>query len=48
MLYISFFQCLNNTDNKNKNKPIEEIDYYLKNTFLTFLMQDIEMNPQKL
>ena len=42
--YIQFFPCVNSTENK-KCKPLEEIDYYLKNTFVSFQMQDIELTP---
>ena len=44
--YISFFPCTNSTKNNNKCKPAEVIDYYLKNSFLSFQMQDVEMTPQ--
>ena len=43
--YIQFFPCVNSTENK-KCKPIEVIDYYLKNTFVSFQMQDIELTPK--
>ena len=46
LFYISFFPCVNTTENKNHCKPLEEIDYYLSNTFLTIQVQDIEMTPQ--
>lgn len=44
--YISFFPCTNSTKNNNKCKPVEVIDYYLKGSFLSFQMQDVEMTPQ--
>ena len=43
--YIQFFPCTNTTEVK-KCKPLEEIDYYLKNTFVTFQMEDIELTPK--
>ena len=42
--YIQFFPCVNTTEKQNC-KPLEQIDYYLKNTFLSFELQDIELNP---
>ena len=43
--YVQFFPCINTTDNQ-KCKPLEEIDYYLKNTFVTFGIEDIELTPK--
>ena len=43
--YVQFFPCLNTTHNK-KCKPLEDIDYYLKNTFVTFAIEDIELTPK--
>ena len=43
--YISFFPCINTTENNNHCKPIEQIDYYLKSTFISFQIQDIELTP---
>jgi hypothetical protein len=43
--YIQFFPCTNSSENKNHCKPIEEIDYYLNNTFVSFEMKDIELTP---
>jgi hypothetical protein len=45
--YVSFFPCKNSTDNNNHCRSKQEIDYYLNGTFLTFHMQDVEMNPQQ-
>ena len=42
--YIQFFPCVNTT-NKTDCKPLENIDYYLKNTFVSFQFQDIELTP---
>ena len=42
--YIQFFPCVN-TSTKQDCKPLEVIDYYLKNTFVSFQLQDIELTP---
>ena len=42
--YIQFLPCVNSTENK-KCKPLEKIDYYLKNTFVSFQWQDIKLTP---
>ena len=42
--YIQFFPCVNTTD-KHNCKPLEIIDYYLKNTFVSLQFQDIELTP---
>ena len=36
----------NTTENRKKCKPKEQIDYYLKSTFVTFQIQDVEISPQ--
>ena len=46
LFFISFFPCVNTSENNNKCKPIEVIDYYLQDTFISFQMQDIELTPQ--
>ena len=46
LFYISFFPCVNKTENNNHCKSIEEIDYYLNGTFLSIELQDVEMTPQ--
>ena len=46
LFFISFFPCVNSTENNNHCKPLEVIDYYLKGTFISFQMQDIELTPQ--
>ena len=43
--FISFFPCINTTENNNHCKPIEKIDYYLKSTFISFQIQDVELTP---
>ena len=43
--YIQFFPCVNSTKNQ-KCKPLEKIDYYLKNTFVSFQWQDIKLTPK--
>jgi hypothetical protein len=47
LFFISFFPCINSTENNNHCRPENEIDYYLNRTFVTFHMQDIEINPQQ-
>ena len=42
--YIQFFPCVN-TSTKQDCKPLEVIDYYLRNTFVSFEIQDIELTP---
>ena len=44
--YISFFPCVNTTKNNNNCKSREDIDNYLKSTFVSLQIQDIEMTPQ--
>ena len=44
-IYIQLFPCVNITE-KQTCKPLEEIDYYLRNTFITVHMQDIELTPK--
>ena len=41
---IQFFPCVNTTESQ-KCKPLEVIDKYLKNTFISFQWQDIELTP---
>ena len=43
--YIQFFPCINTTESQ-KCKPLEDIDFYLKNTFISFEMEDIELTPK--
>jgi len=43
--FIQFFPCVNSTENNNKCKPKEKMDFYLKSTFVSFQMQDIELTP---
>jgi len=44
-LYFQFFPCINITEKQNC-KPLEIIDQYLKNTFVQFQFQDIELNSK--
>ena len=44
-LYFQFFPCVNTTEKQNC-KPLEIIDKYLKNTFVQFQWQDIELNSK--
>ena len=43
--YIEFFPCRNTTENQSC-KPLETIDYYLKNTFISFQIENIELTPK--
>ena len=43
--YVGFYPCVNTTTKQNCKSP-EEIDNYLKNTYVCFKMQDIELTPQ--
>ena len=43
--YVGFYPCVNTTTRKNC-KPQEVIDKYLKNCYVSFKMQDIELTPQ--
>ena len=43
--YVGFYPCVNSTYRHNC-KPPEIIDQYLKNTYVSFKMQDIELTPQ--
>jgi hypothetical protein len=45
-IYLSFFPCVNTTNNSRICKPKEVINRYLRRTFLTLRLQDIEMTPQ--
>ena len=44
-IYIQFFPCVN-TSEKQDCQPLEVIDYYLKNTFVSFEWENIELNPK--
>ena len=43
--YIEFYPCVNTTESK-KCKPLNEIDYYLANTFISFEIENIELTPK--
>ena len=43
--YVGFYPCVNTTTRQNCKAP-EIIDKYLKNTYVSFKMQDIELTPQ--
>ena len=42
--FVQFFPCINSTNN-NTCKPLETIDFYLKNTFVSFQWQDVKLTP---
>ena len=44
--YVEFFPCKNSSENNNACKPLEEIDYYLNNTFICFEMEDVQLTPE--
>ena len=43
--YIEFYPCINTTEKKTC-KPIEKIDYFLANTFVSFEIENIELTPK--
>ena len=43
--HVGFYPCVNTTTRQNCKSP-EVIDQYLKNTYVSFKMQDIELTPQ--
>ena len=43
--YVEFYPCLNTSESKTC-EPIEIIDHYLKNTFVTFEIENIELTPK--
>ena len=43
--YVGFYPCVN-TSTMTNCKPPEVIDQYLKNAYVSFKMQDIELTPQ--
>ena len=43
--YIEFYPCRNTSESKTC-KPIETIDHYLKNTFISFEIENIELTPK--
>ena len=45
LFFIQFFPCVNTTERQNC-KPLDIIDHYLKNTFISFQWQDIELTPK--
>ena len=42
---MKIFPCINSTQNNNHCKPLEVIDSYLNDTFISFYMQDVELTP---
>ena len=43
--YIEFYPCRNTSESKTC-QPIEVIDHYLKNTFISFEIENIELTPK--
>lgn len=44
-IMFDFFKCENTTENGNKCKPKEKIDYYLNGTFASVEFTDISLDP---
>ena len=44
-LMFDFYQCKNTTENGNKCKPQDKIDYYLNGTFVAVEFTDISLDP---
>ena len=43
--FLEFYPCRNSTENNNKCKTQEEIDFYLNSTFLSMAFEDVELSP---
>ena len=43
--YIRFFPCNNGIDNLNNYKPLDIVQKYLTQTFVTFKMEDVDLTP---
>ena len=43
-IIISFYPCVNSTENNNHCKPKNIIDYYLNNTYVSMLLQSITID----
>ena len=43
---ISFYPCINNTRNHFNCKPLNVIQQYLTQTFVTFKLEDVDLTPQ--
>ena len=43
--YVEYYPCRNTSESKTC-QPIETIDHYLKNTFLSFEIENIELTPK--
>ena len=44
--YIKFFPCINGVNNRNNCKPLDLVQKYLTQTFVTFKMEDVDLTPQ--
>ena len=43
--FLEFYVCKNTTENNNKCKTREEIDFYLNSTYLSMEFEDVELSP---
>lgn len=44
-LMFDFYRCQNSTENGNKCKPLDKIDFYLNSTFVAVEFTDISIDP---
>ena len=47
-IIISFYPCVNTTENNNHCKPKNIIDYYLNNTYVSMLLQSITIDENQI
>ena len=47
-IIISFYKCVNTTENNNHCKPKEIIDYYLNNTYMSMILQSITIDETQI
>ena len=47
-IIISFYPCVNNTENNNHCKPKNIIDYYLNNTYVSMLIQSLTIDKTQI
>ena len=44
--YVKFYPCINGINGRNNCKPLEIVQQYLTQTFVTFKMEDVDLTPQ--
>ena len=44
--YVKFFPCINGINGRNNCKPLDIVQKYLTQTFVTFKMEDVDLTPQ--